>query len=96
MRTRAVIQALVNKEAADKALDDYRDSQMPYLRRTQKDDRQRHIKLLMDEVAKGPIGITPVMPKQVRSRLKTKVIHRSEEEQLAQVRRISKRIGGIL
>lgn len=96
MRTRAVVQALVNKDAADEALKAYRDAQMPYLPRVQKDDRQRHIRLLMEEVARGPIGITPVMPKQVRSRLKTKVIHRSEEEQLAQSRRISKRIGGIL
>jgi len=96
MRTRALVQALVNKEEAQKALDAYRDVQMPYLPRIQKDDRQQHIKRLMDEVARGPIGITPVMPKQVRSRLKTRVIQRSEEENLAQSRRISKKIGGIL
>ena len=91
-----MIQALVNKDEAQKALDDYRDSQMPYLRRIQKTDRQQHIKRLMDEVARGPIGITPVVPKQVRSKLRTKVIQRTEEEQLAQSQRISKRIGGFL
>lgn len=96
MRTRAIVQALVNKDSADEALKAYRDTQMPYLPRIQKDDRQQHIKHLMDEVARGPIGITPVMTKQVRSRLKTKVIQRSEEEHLAQSRRISKKIGGIL
>ena len=96
MRTRAIVQAVVNKEAADEALKVYRDTQMPYMSRIQKDDRQQHIKRLIDEVARGPIGIAPVMPRQVRSKLKTRVIQRSSEEQLAQSRRISKKIGGIV
>lgn len=96
MRTRTIVQAIVNKDAADDALKSYREVQMPYLSRIQKNDRGQHIKKLMEEVARGPIGITPVMPKQVRSKLKTRVIQRTKEEQLAQDRRISKKIGGIL
>jgi len=96
MRTRAVVQALVNKDEAQKALDAYRDAQMPYLQGVQKNDRQQHIKRLMDEVAKGAISVTPIMPKQVRSRLKTRVVQRTTEEQLAQSRRLSKQMGGLL
>jgi len=97
MRTRALVQALVSKDDAQKALDDYRDAQMPYLPGVQKNERQNHIKNLMSEVARGAIGITPIMPKQVRSRLRTKIVQRAtQEEQLAQSRRISKKIGGIL
>jgi hypothetical protein len=96
MRTRAIVQALVNKDKAQEALESYRDTQMPYLQSVQNKDRQQHIKRLMDEVSKGALKVTPIMPKQVRSRLKTRVVQRTEEEQRAQSRRLSKQIGGIL
>lgn len=96
MRTRALIQTLYDKEKANEALKDYREAQMPYYRKNQQDDRQRHIKLLMQEVSRGPIGIAPVMTKQVKSKLRQKVIQRSSEEQLAQSRRVSNKIGGIV
>jgi hypothetical protein len=67
---------------------------MPYLPKVKQTDRQQHIKRLMSEVARGPMAITPVMQKQVRSKLKTKVIQRTEE-QVENTRRISQKIGGI-
>lgn len=93
-RTRAIVQALVNKDEADNALKTYRDAQMPYLPRIQKDDRQKHIQRLMSEVARGPMQITPVMQPKVRSKLKTRVVQRSEEERATAQRRLSKKIGG--
>lgn len=98
-RTRVIVQAMVtkaNQEAVDAALKDYRDAQMPYLRRVQNDDRSRHIKKLMEEVARGPIGITPVMQKRVSSKLKTRVVQRTEEERLESSRHLSKKLGGHL
>lgn len=92
-RTRAIIQAVINKDEANTALEVYRDTQMPYLPKVKKVDQQQHIKRLMSEVARGPMAITPVMQKQVRSRLKTKVIQRTEE-QVENSRRISRKIGG--
>ena len=97
MRTRAIVQALVNKDAADEALKNYSETQMPYLSRIKKDDRSQHIKRLMSEVARGPMAITPVMQKQVKSKLKTRVVERNQtstEEQVAVHRRISKKLGG--
>lgn len=85
-----------NKEMIDSALKEYRDVQMPYLQRVQGDDRSRHIKKLMEEVARGPIGITPVMQKRVSSKLKTRVVQRSEEERVESSRRLSKKLGGHL
>jgi len=95
-RTRAIIQATINKDAADEALKVYRDTLMPYLSRIQKSDRNQHIKHLMDEVARGPMSIAPVMQKQVKSKLKTRHVARSAEEELASTRRITKKIGGHL
>lgn len=95
-RTRAIVQAIVNKDEANKALDLYRDTQMPYLPRVKNSERQEVIKRLMSEVAKGPMAITPVMQKQVKSKLKTRVIQRSAEERLESSRRMAKKMGGIL
>lgn len=96
-RTRALVQAIVNKDAADEALKSYSEAQMPYLVRIKRDDRNQHIKRLMAEVARGAMSITPVMQKQVKSKLKTRVVERdqvSKEEQLQTARRISKKVGG--
>lgn len=97
MRTKAIVQAIVNKEAADEALKSYSETVMPYLSRIKKDDRSQHIKRLMAEVARGPMAIAPVMQKQVKSKLKTRVVERdssSQEEQVAVQRRIAKKLGG--
>lgn len=95
-RTRAIVQAIVNKDEANKALDLYRDTQMPYLPRVKNSERQEVIKRLMSEVAKGPMAITPVMQKQVKSKLKTRVIQRSAEERLESSRRMAKKMGGLI
>ena len=93
MKTRAIIQALVNKDAADGALKEYRDQQLPYLPKVQQDDRSRHIKKLMEEVGRGSMSITPVIQKRVKSKMNTKVVQRSEER-VEQSNRIAKKIGG--
>lgn len=90
------MQAIINKEEANNALELYRDTQMPYLPKVKRSERQDVIKRLMSEVAKGPMAITPVMQKQVKSKLKTKVIQRSEEERLVSSRRVASKMGGIL
>lgn len=95
LRTRATIQTLVNKDAAEEALKQFRDALMPYVPRIQKNDRSQHIKRLMDEVARGPMAIAPVVQKQVKSKLKTRHVERDQAEELASVRRISKKIGGL-
>lgn len=95
-RTRAIVQAIINKDEANNALELYRDTQMPYLPKVKRSERQDVIKRLMSEVSKGPMSITPVMQKQVKSKLKTKVIQRSEEERLVSARRVATKMGGIL
>lgn len=95
LKVRAMVQATVNKEAADKALADYRDAQMPYLPKVQKNDRSVHIQKLMEEVGRGQMSITPVMQKRVKSKMKHKVIQR-DEERVAQANRVAKKVGGLV
>lgn len=95
LKTRTLAQALVNKDEADKALTEYRDVQMPYVARQKKDERNVHIKQLMSEVGKGALTVTPVMQKRVTSKMRTKVVERSEEH-IAAANRVTKKIGGVL
>lgn len=95
LKVRAMVQATVNKEAADKALAEYRDAQLPYLPKVQKNDRSMHIKKLMEEVGRGEMRITPVMQKQVKSKMRHKVIQRNDER-FVQANRIAKKVGGIV
>lgn len=95
MRTRTLVQAIVNAEAAEGALKEYRDVQMPYLPKMHKDDRSKHIQHLMAEVSKGAMSITPVMQKRVKSKMKTKVVSR-DEERIAASNRVSRKIGGMV
>lgn len=90
-----MVQAIVNGKEADKTLSDYRDAQMPYLPKIQKDDRSKHIQKLVEEVGRGAMSISPVMQPRVKSKMKTKVVQR-KEELVAQSNRISRKLGGIL
>ena len=92
MRTRAIVQALVNKEAGQAAMDLLREVQFPYFKATQQRDREHHIKKLMDEVSKGPLVITPHIEKRVRSRLKTRVLQRTASERADSANRISRKL----
>lgn len=94
LKNRAIIQALVDKEKAQEALDAYRDSQFPYFQKIQRDQRSEHIKRLAAEVQRGPLAVTPLVQKRVRSKLKTRVVER--EETLEDSRRLSRKISGYL
>lgn len=93
-KTRALVQTFINHDEAQKALDTYRDILFPYFQKQQKDQRQSHIQRLIDEVSRGPMTVTPVEQRKVRSKLKTRIVERSQEEAVEATRRLSKRIGG--
>lgn len=78
MKTRAIVQAIVNEGAADKALKEYSEAQQPYLVGLRGRDRAEHIARLMKEVAAGPMGVTPVTTKRVKSKLRTRIYEREE------------------
>ena len=91
-KIRAILQAIVNKEEAQKSLESYRDLQFPYYRKMQQTDRDKHIKQLMSEVSKGPIAVFPMEEKRVKSRLKTRMVKRMTPEQRDIMNRLSKKL----
>jgi hypothetical protein len=93
-KTRAIVQALYNKEKAPEALDEYRDIQFPYYQRSQRKERDRYIAQLTKEIQRGIMQVTPLTRPKARSKLRTRVVERSADEQAAAVRRLSKRLGG--
>jgi hypothetical protein len=80
-KLRALAQAMVNKEKGPEAFDEFRKVAFPWVETQQKRDRAQHIKLLQDEIKRGVLGVTPLWEanKQIRSRMKTKVVEATPE-----------------
>lgn len=93
-KTKVIVQTLFDKEKAQEALEEYRDLQFPYYQGVQRKEREANIKRLMAEVTQGAMTVTPLWSPKVKSKLKTKVIERSPEEQVEVGKRLSKRLGG--
>ena len=93
-KTRAIIQAVVDAKEADEALKAYRDVQFPYYQKQQSSQKRAVIDQLMNEVKKGGFVVTPVgQQKKMRSRLKTRVVERTAEDQKQAALRVSNRLG---
>jgi hypothetical protein len=81
-RLRALAQAVVNKEKAVEAFEEYLKAAFPWLETQKRRDVQHFVKLLGDEVKRGALGIRPLWEKPVRSRLKTRVVQRRSEKSM--------------
>jgi hypothetical protein len=80
-RLRALATAIINKEKAVEAFDDYMKAAFPWLETQKHRDRQDSIKLLNEEIKRnaGGFSIKPLWAEKnkIRSRLKTKVVEGS-------------------
>jgi hypothetical protein len=85
LRTRAIVQAIVNHEEAESALLAYRSAALPYLERVEERTKKEHLARLLKEIDRGPLSVTPIMQPRVGSKLRARA--RGE---------ISKKIGGYL
>lgn len=77
-RLRALATAIINKEKAGEAFDDYMKQAFPWLESQKSRDHQRNITLLKEEIKRnaGGFGIKPLWEakNKIRSRLKTRVV----------------------
>lgn len=96
VRLRALAQAIVNKEKAAEAFDEYRNEAFPWITTQKKRDRQAHIDLLSQEVARGGLSIQAVREDKVRSRLKTRVVERTVDRDHKDLDSFYKKIGRIV
>lgn len=96
MKTRAVVQSIVNHEEAQKALEGYRDIQFPYLANIRKSEHQEHIDKLKKEVARGPMVIRAFPEKKMKSKLKSRLNDKMTPEQRAISKRLSTKLGRLM
>lgn len=76
-RLRALAQAIVSKDKGKEVFEEYMNVAFPWLETAKKRERADHVRLLMDEVKKGSLGIRPLwQDTQMRSRLRTRVVER--------------------
>ena len=95
-RLRALAQAIVNKEKAVEAFEEYQQTAFPWIATQKRRDAQAHIQLLADEVKRGALGIRPLWEKPMRSRLKTRVIERDLQQSEKAMDDIYKKIGMVV
>jgi hypothetical protein len=78
-RLRALAQTIIAREKGKEVFEDYMKVAFPWLETQKKRDQNEHMKLLLSEVKKGGMGIRPLWQEtKMRSRMKTKVVERSE------------------
>lgn len=75
-RLRALAQAVISKDKGKEAFDEYMKVAFPWLATSKRRERDDHVKVLLEEVKKGGLGIKPLWEEKMRSRLKHKVIER--------------------
>ena len=80
-RLRALAQGIVNKEKAVEAFEEYQHTAFPWIATQKRRDAQAHVKLLADEVRRGGLSIRPLWEKPLRSRLKTRIVERSQRSE---------------
>jgi hypothetical protein len=69
----------------------------PWLETQKQRDKSDHMRLLMDEVKKGGLNIRPLWQEQkLKSRLKTKVVERSEPRTNEQQNRLYAKLGRVI
>ena len=70
-KTRALLQGLLKAEEGPNAWKDFFRLAFPWVETAKKRDEKDIIKRLQEEVARGPLSITPQQEQRYRSRLKT-------------------------
>lgn len=101
-RLRALAQSIINKEEGPKAFDEFKKAAFPWVETQAKRDREEHIKILQNEIKRGTLAIRPLWDatKQVRSRLKTKVVEADHSEPMRrsspEARKVYSKMGGIV
>jgi ACT domain-containing protein len=93
-KTRAIVQAIYDKENAQTALDQYRDAQFPYYQKLNRQEKDDRIKQLKEWIGQGSMTIRPLWAKKAKSRLKTKALSRDPADRAEATRRVSRKMKG--
>lgn len=75
-KTRALVQAMLKQEAGPDAWTDFFRLAFPWVQTAKKREEKETVKLLMDEIKRGPLAVYAQQDRTFRSRLKTKVVQR--------------------
>jgi len=86
-RFRALAQLQIDTETGSKAFDEYAELAFPYMKAAKKQDRQKVLDMLKQEIGRGPMRVTPQEQPRLKSKMKTRVIRDTPltEEQAAKL-----------
>lgn len=89
---RALAQVQIDPKEGVDAFEDYMKIAFPYLDALKRRDRQEFLEILKKEVSKGALQITPVMPMEVKSRLKTRLMKKTRPKSKKETERLYEKI----
>lgn len=72
-RFRALAQILVNKEKGAEAFEEYMKLAFPYLEASKRRTNAEAIKILEQEIKRGPIAVKPQTPTHLKSKIRNRI-----------------------
>jgi hypothetical protein len=78
-RLRALAQAVINRDKGKEVFEEYMAVAFPWLETQKKRATADHVRILMDEVKKGGLGIKPLWQQQMKSRMKVNTVERQQQ-----------------
>ena len=96
-RIRALAQIMLNKEKGPEVFEEYMRSAFPWIETVKKRTNEEQIKLLNEEVKRGVIVIKGALwqQKQIKSRLKTRIVER-DARSTEDLNRLYTKLGPVL
>ena len=73
-KTVALTQIQLDPKKAPEAIKSYHKALFPWMEKQDDTDKKDHSKLLLDEIRRGPLVVTPQITKPLRSRMNTKIL----------------------
>jgi hypothetical protein len=77
-RLRALAQAIIAKDKGKEVFEEYMKVAFPWLETQKSREKEDHVRILMNEVKQGSLGIRPLwQDRPMRSRMKTLVVEKA-------------------
>lgn len=93
MRDLAMAQIQISKDKGTEVFNEYRKTMFPWIDKAKVRDEDMHKKILSEVIKLGPLGVTPINMKPVRSRLVQRVERKASPDQVRQQNELYKKLG---
>jgi hypothetical protein len=95
-RFRALAQILVSKEHGTEAFDEYMKIAFPYLEASKRRSQEQAIKMLEQEIKRGPFAISAQQQPVLKSKMQSRILSRKKPQTREEADALYRRMGGAM